>query len=322
MNLNELNKIIILTGHRKSGTTLLHRLFDGNNDILLYPVDLSVLYAYFPCFVDKKKTAKLLRKRLGVVIRKSLLDMNIDSADSIANDVVTRISDSGLRRKKDVIVAMARSWAEYNNANLSEKVFVFKETTQSIFIQDYIDSFGDIKMISVIRDPRDNYAAISAGVDGYYKKFGEGHLQSLASFINRAGVDLRAALVNSDKYRRNFMSIRFEDLVTDIERVMRGLCDFVEIKFTSSMLDPTILGGAYGGNNHDGVKFSGVSKNNIGRWKDRINKKEAMVIEYIMHDLIVKNGYELFYDEVDSQREFSNFYEWYNCNYFYHDSFK
>ena len=39
---------IFLTGHRKSGTTLLKSLIDGHPDINVYPTDLTLLYAYFP----------------------------------------------------------------------------------------------------------------------------------------------------------------------------------------------------------------------------------------------------------------------------------
>ena len=51
-------ELFILTGHRKSGTSMFHRLFDGHPDINLYPVDLSILYAYFPCFTSDLKDRK------------------------------------------------------------------------------------------------------------------------------------------------------------------------------------------------------------------------------------------------------------------------
>ena len=41
----------ILTGHRKSGTTLLHKLFDGHPDLNVYPVDRC----YLPTHIDSKK---------------------------------------------------------------------------------------------------------------------------------------------------------------------------------------------------------------------------------------------------------------------------
>ena len=41
-------KVIFLTGHRKSGTTLLSNLLDDVDGLCVYPTDLALLYAYFP----------------------------------------------------------------------------------------------------------------------------------------------------------------------------------------------------------------------------------------------------------------------------------
>ena len=35
---------------------------------------------------------------------------------------------------------------------------------------------SNLKMLQIIRDPRDNYAAIKAGVSSYYKKIGENEM--------------------------------------------------------------------------------------------------------------------------------------------------
>ena len=41
---------LFITGHRKSGTTMLASLFDGHKDLSVYPTDLSLMYAYYPNF--------------------------------------------------------------------------------------------------------------------------------------------------------------------------------------------------------------------------------------------------------------------------------
>ena len=51
-------KTLFLTGHRKSGTTLLGNLFDNNEFACVYPTDFSLMYAYFPNFNNNKYTFK------------------------------------------------------------------------------------------------------------------------------------------------------------------------------------------------------------------------------------------------------------------------
>lgn len=103
---------------------------------------------------------------------------------------------------------------------------------------------------------------------------------------------------------------------------MENLSNFLEISFVETLLKPTILKNDYYGNSHENKKFVGVSKQNVKRWKERISKEEAMIIEFFLKDLMSYWNYELEFNELDSQKAFSKFYEWYNCKYFFYDSFK
>ena len=177
-------------------------------------------------------------------------------------------------------------------------------------------------MISLIRDPRDNYAAINAGVDKYYSKMGENAFKSLSSLINRARMDLLSSKINQKKYPESFLAIQFEDLVSDTQTVMNRVANFLEIEFSPAMLKPETNGKIYTGNNFEGSKFSGVSSKNVGMWKERITIESVKTIEYWMGDIMNYWGYTSEFNLTDSQIEFSKFYEKYNCEYFYHDSFK
>jgi len=44
--------LIFICGHRKSGTTMFHNLFDGHPDLDVYPVILNILYGYFPIYTN------------------------------------------------------------------------------------------------------------------------------------------------------------------------------------------------------------------------------------------------------------------------------
>ena len=57
-------KILFLTGHRKSGTTMFSNLFDGHEDFLVYPSDICLLYAYYPFFIKSKMSLKKKKDRI------------------------------------------------------------------------------------------------------------------------------------------------------------------------------------------------------------------------------------------------------------------
>ena len=64
--------IIFVCGHRKGGTSMFHNLFDGHSEVCVYPVDLNILYGYFPQFTQGTFSTQQLINRLDRVIFKDL----------------------------------------------------------------------------------------------------------------------------------------------------------------------------------------------------------------------------------------------------------
>ncbi|TAL12162.1 MAG: sulfotransferase [Nitrospirae bacterium] len=325
-----LNTLIVLTGHRKSGTSMFHRLFDGHPELIIYPDDISLLYAYFPCYAyQPDATPAQLRDRIRVVVKKSLSevyeseeDSRFVDGDGFSDLLLKNLSGRDIRKKGDLINAVAEAWCSYKKITDTEKPFLFKETSQSIFFQELKLNFPRLKMIALLRDPRDNYAALKAGVKEHYSKMGEGELETLASLLNRARMDFLSAEVNLKQFPKDFMAVKFEDLIVSPLEVMKNVCEFIGIQFTESLLIPTLVGREYKGNSYDKKKFSGISGENLGKWHERISGHEAMIIEYWLGDVMDQWGYPKAFSSVESQKAFSEFYNWYNCKYFFSDNFK
>ena len=108
----------------------------------------------------------------------------------------------------------------------------------------------------------------------------------------------------------------------ETKKTLKTLSNFLQIDFTDSMMEPSILGKPYHGNSYEGKIFNGISRENVSNWKRRISENEAKIIEYSLEDLMINWGYELQYSQLESQRAYAKFYEWNNCKYFYHDSHK
>ncbi len=320
--------LIILTGHRKSGTSLFHRLFDGLDSIQLYPVDFSILYAYFPCFTDNHTLDdSALRTRLMRVLEQSLQAVQqyypqaFSGQHAFLDLVQQKISAIDLRDKTQVISAVCEAWSLSQSFIPGAAPFMFKETSQSVYFDELRQRFKQLKMISIIRDPRDNFAAIHSGIAHYYSRLGEAHVEALSSHINRARMDLMSARINQQLSPDAFLAIQFEQLVAEPETTMRQVADFLQIEFDPRMLTPQINGQAYCGNNYDGKTFSGISSQHVGAWKHRIDEADAKIIEYWMADEMAHWGYACAYTRQQSQQQFAQFYARYNCRYFFHDSF-
>ncbi len=322
-------KYIILTGHRKSGTTLLHRLFDNHPGLNIYPVDISLLYAYYPCWTNKKLSAGQLKDRFSLVVKKStsefvgqkiLKDGSKFDSNVFLEIIWKNYNPSDLIQPHLIIDAISNSYCEYLRLDKSLP-FLFKETSQIINLKRILEKNTDVKMLQIIRDPRDNYSAIKDGVSNYYKDMGEDEMKSLASVLNRAKLDLELARKELQSKSNNFYTTHFEHLTADPEKTLRKIANDLQIDWHNNLTSPTFLGGKFTGNNHAGDKFQGITSSNVGRWKERISKNEACIIEGWLADIMTYWGYQLEYSHDDHVNALSDFYAWYNCKYFFSDSF-
>ena len=318
---------ILLTGHRKGGTTMFHSLFDSHESVCTYPVDLTVLYAYSPHFIKENDQREILINRLEKVVIDPLqaklklhdLDTDIEQFRKIFRSKIDAIDD--LKNLKAIILAMTSTWSELNGFDTSQPM-VLKETSVDIYADSLFSWFPDMRIVQIVRDPRDNYAALKAGVSKYYSKMGENELTTLASLINRASIDMKMALTNPLIFGdERYKTIRFEDVVGNTEKVMRDVSAFLKIPFHESLLAPTFFGVSSVSNNFEGKTMNQVSSENLSRWKQRITPEEAQIIEFSFKGLMEQFHYLPEYSEAESAQAFSEFYKWSNYHYFFHDPF-
>ncbi|MGE3986821.1 sulfotransferase family protein [Pseudorhodoplanes sp.] len=326
MNSPTHSPLAFICGHRKSGTTLLANLLDGHPQLAVYPVDLVLLYAYFPDFIRQHDGPAERRTRLERILFSDLrqrLDSALLNVDAVAGMFFDGLADDDLARLDILIGRLMAAFQSVTGRGIESTRFgIFKETSIEIYAAEMLTWFPDARFIHVVRDPRDNFAALAAGVDGYYGRMGEDHNRTLASLLNRVGTGLRMARTNRAQFGdQRYLTLRFEDIATDPETSMRRVADFIGVAFTPSLLKPSLLGQPTGGNAFDGVATFGVSSRNVERWRDRIASADAQVIEFHLGEYMEEFGYRPAFDDREQARAAAEFYKWQNYAYFYSDRF-
>lgn len=324
-------KLLFLTGHRKSGTTMFANLFDNHDDFLVYPSDICLLYAYFPYFIKQKFSFKIKKDRVLHIVKKDLSSVikehNLDKMFNLKNMlelIEKKLNKKNINDIRKILKIVFSSFEDSLKIKKKYKYFVVKETSADIFLNKIFTKKDDVKFIHLIRDPRDNYASLKSGVKKYYQKLGENENKTLFSLINRAKLDFNFIEINKSLFGKDkYKEIKFEELVINPKKSMFKVCKFLNVKFNSNLLKPTILGQSTKGNNYEGESFYNISSKNVNRWKDRINKSEAQLIEFHFQNEMKKFNYKLNYNpkKLDC-KILTEFYEWTNYNYFYYDSFK
>ncbi|MCB0170644.1 MAG: sulfotransferase [Anaerolineae bacterium] len=70
----------------------------------------------------------------------------------------------------------------------------------------------------------------------------------------------------SKRYPQNYYLSKFEDLVTNPEKSVRALCQFLEIEFHPAMLSPAQIDSSYAAG-----RESGFDSETLSRWKEHLN---------------------------------------------------
>ena len=317
--------LIFLTGHRKSGTTLLHSLFDNHPDIDVYPTDFTFFYSYFPHYTNNLKNKKKLIKRIMHLTNNTINRHFIKNKILTRKDIIffnkkllKKLKKINLRSKKSIFRIIIDHWNNLKGKK-TKKIVLIKETSQSIYFDEYKKIFPNLKMINIIRDPRDNYASIKSGQKKYYSKIGLSYLQNFANVLFRSRQDLLSCFYN--KKNKRFKFITYENLVKNPKKTMKRLCLFLKIKYSDILINPTFGGNKFYGNNFN-KEFIGISKKNANNWRKRITSEESNIIEFYLSDMLKIYKYKTFSNKIKIKKDFSKFNDLINSKYFFVDSFK
>jgi hypothetical protein len=146
--------------------------------------------------------------------------------------------------------------------------------------------FPEAKIIVMLRDPRGKFA-------GHLERKRKGGQNFSAINPIRNWLQTSALIREQKAISGSMHVVKFEQLLTDPEPVMRGVCDYLEIDFDPVLLNPTKTGELWRGNSAVVNKFQGINPEPARRWEKILNKKELAWVELHCKRDMELNGYKL-----------------------------
>ena len=299
-NLSSVASVLLINGHRKSGTTLLSLLFDCHPHVLSVPTDLNCLYAFYPRWSGHayQLSEKLKRyKRVTIEEWQSIQAINqceyirgLDYIDSNAEQfnkdlTFTEIFDFTIQ----LLISLKRQ---------EKSLIVCKETSTEMHQATIAAaSVHNVKTLTVFRDPRDNIAALKRGSSNYYAPLGDSWLTTMMSALFRIKLShaftAKSLLHNPDVHQR----IRYEDLCKDSVERMSSIATWLGISHDPCLLKPTVNGLPFEGNSfsdHALNKAPGIhiDGKNIGQWKTVLTRPESALTEIFLEQMLSDLGYD------------------------------
>jgi len=148
------------------------------------------------------------------------------------------------------------------------------------------------QMIHVVRDPRDRYASQSLHRSAPRGAVGAGTGIWLSS--------IRLARRNALRYPTRYRVVRYEDIVTDPDSTIRGLCEFLGEPFAEAMLVAPGPPQRLGGRSPHRSEPSPLVATSVGRYAEDLGDQEIAFIQLLAGRWMRRLGYHT--ESVDLSR--------------------
>jgi len=285
-----MNNPIFIVGPHKSGTTLLLRLLDDHPELFSIPFETHIFqlsgrwvdyrgrktYPQYLSFKEIKDSFKKHIKKINTVKQ----DFSHDSSSrigmfnlSIFNQKIEKEVDNFKDLVELYFQAIYSSF--YEEDYVETKRFVEKSVEHDEFVPLLKKLFPDAKFIRVLRNPYSNLVSYrrylqKAVKKGKYPKISVPLLSLKNSFYHMYR--------NLELFPDSYHVIKYENILTNPEKSMKELADFIGVKYDPILLKPTIKGKLWLGNSSLNKQFHGISADNLDVWKKEINTLEKYYI--------------------------------------------
>ncbi len=297
-----LYKPIFLCGAHKSGSSLLRSLFDGHPDLYAIPFETHY-FQNMHLWVDneyrmerpKNLTKNQLIERFQAWIRhnntvedaysdsisKGRIDIELFQSEFIKSPFPQKNASLITRYFDSIYFAIEKV------KPLSNLRYIEKSVENAEFAIDLHYLFPKAKFIHILRNP---YANIVALRKFKSNKFGYPIIRRML----RTLYNNYYYLYKNKRIIPDYKIIKYEDLVQNPKEVITDLCDFLNLPFHQTLLQPTQFGNTWKGNSTTNQKFSGIESKHLLKWQKDIHKIETDYINHLFPFILNEFEYEYF----------------------------
>jgi hypothetical protein len=277
---------IFILGAHKSGSSLLRSLFDGHPDLFVLPFETHVFHMLgYPVEYgyqrtrerDRSAVAFTERCRAAIHHQNTQEDRYADAINKGLFDEQRFSENMAMPDASDEAVRIEQFFKAIHAAYLPEQGKSFrrvveKSVTHAEHAPRLQEMFPDAVFIHIVRNPYANWVALRR-----YKSVGFG--APLISKMLRTFSVTYKALARNRELMPNYHVIRYEDLVTETQNVMRMLCQLTGLSYNPCLLQPTKAGSGWGGNSTSDRQFSGIDASTLDDWKKHLQSPDVYLVE-------------------------------------------
>lgn len=288
MNPGEVGQIpfFFILGSARSGTTLLQQMLDSDPHVMV-PIE-SKLIMHLKAYYQHEKEWN--DNKIDQLLDDLYKERHFKQYWQLDRDTL-RKALLAINKKEMNFANICRTiYLTFHSIHPKEKIQLIgdKNPVYALFVPELMEIFPEAKFIHLVRDPRP--VALSS-----VAAFQDKDIYYYAAAWKKVNAEIGHA---KSMYPAKFYLVKYEELISDTERVMRGVCDFLGIEFSKRMFDFHLrTNEAYSGKDiegfdrfHSGI-LKPVSGGSADAWKNKLNKQEIDLINGLTAPLAQTYGY-------------------------------
>lgn len=302
-------KTCIISGPKRSGTTLLNRMFDSHPELMVFHQEgyfwehvynydiknqMNLLLDIFTC-PDRNEIFESILDRRLLPCANGVYDQRYTAVE-ISKELKFNLKKfkrgleqlKGCKRIQDIWSAFVETYSKsYNYDLMTIKASLIKCADYGKTILAAQKYLPNVKSIFIIRNPF--YAIESLKVSRQMRKEKSLHPINFAEVIS----DYLFFWCNrSDIFKPGTLLVYYEELVTNPRNVTKRMADHLEISFKDILLVPTLAKESWAGLSSFMVT-SGIDPRVLDRKLEQLNEFEIEIIKKHLFPLLQKYRYDI-----------------------------
>jgi len=276
---NGIEKIspIFVAGPDRSGTSLIYAILSSHPDISM--VRRTNMFRYFYERYGNLAEPDNFERCLSTMLSyKRLIHLHPDPQ---------RIRDE-FRQGEPTYGRLFALFHAHNAERVGKTRWGDKSLHTECFADGVFTAFPNARILHMVRDPRDRYASVLKRYATNRGRVGKATGKWLYSVVYGSR--------NLKKFPDKYMLVRYEDLTLEPEKMVRKICEFIEVDFLPEMLS---MSGAPDHNEKGGnssfQRFNPgeISTSPVGRYRKVLSQQDIAFMQTYSGRYMRELGYEI-----------------------------